>query len=219
MGFSKEEIRSGMLLYAITDQSWLKEGQTLAQVVETVLQNGATFLQIREKQLAPDAIASEGVLIRDICRRYRVPCILNDSVEIALACDADGVHVGQDDILDRDVRALMGPEKILGITAHNVAEAKAAEAAGADYIGVGAVFPTATKKNTTPLSMEQLKEIVAAVQIPVVAIGGIGAENVLQLAGSGVDGVAVVSALFGAEDPGAATQDMLKKVKEVVKRG
>lgn len=215
MGFSKEEIRSGMLLYAITDQTWLKEGETLPQVVETVLKNGATFLQIREKNLSPDAIESEGEVIREICKRYHVPCIVNDSVEIALECDADGVHVGQDDILDRDVRALMGPDKILGITAHNVEEAKAAEAAGADYIGVGAVFPTSTKKNTKPLSMEHLKEIVAAVHIPVVAIGGIGQDNVLQLVGSGVDGVAVVSALFGAEDPAAATRDMLEKAKKV----
>ena len=219
MSFSREEIRSGMLLYAITDQTWLKEGETLPQVVETVLKNGATFLQIREKHLAPDAIESEGEEIREICKRYRVPCIVNDSVEIALACNADGVHVGQDDLLDRDVRALMGPDKILGITAHTVAEAKAAEAAGADYIGVGAVFPTATKKNTTPLSMEHLREIVSAVHIPVVAIGGIGSENVLQLAGSGVDGVAVVSALFGAADPGAATREMLEKAKKVVGRG
>lgn len=218
MGFSREEIRSGMLLYAITDQTWLKEGQTLPQVVETVLKNGATFLQIREKNLAADAIEAEGEVIREICKRYHVPCIVNDSVEVALECDADGVHVGQDDIMDRDVRALMGPDKILGITAHNVAEAKAAEAAGADYIGVGAVFPTSTKKNTSPLSMEHLKEIVAAVNIPVVAIGGISADNILQLSGSGVDGVAVVSALFGAEDPAAATRDMLEKAKKVTEK-
>ncbi len=220
MRFSKEEIRSGMLLYAITDRAWLQAGETLPQVVETVLKNGATFLQIREKQLSPDAMASECAALQALCRRYHVPCIVNDSVEMALQCDADGVHVGQDDIMGRDVRALMGPDKILGITAHNVAEALAAEAAGADYIGVGAVFPTATKKNTSPLSMEQLKEITAAVHIPVVAIGGIGRDNILQLSGSGVDGVAVVSALFGAADPAAATREMLDKARKVtVNRG
>lgn len=218
MSFTKEEVRSGMLLYAITDQSWLKEGQTLPQVVEEVLKNGATFLQIREKTLSADAIESEGEVIREICKRYHVPCIVNDSVEIALACDADGVHVGQDDILDRDVRALMG-DKILGITAHNVEEAKAAEAAGADYIGVGAVFPSSTKHNTVPLTKEGLREIVAAVHIPIVAIGGISADNIHELEGSGVDGVAVVSALFGAEDPAAATRDMLNRAKRVVGRG
>ncbi len=220
MGFSREEIRRGMLLYAITDQTWLKEGQTLPQVVETVLKNGATFLQIREKNLTADAIEAEGEVLREICKRYHVPCIVNDSVEVALECDADGVHVGQGDIMDRDVRALIGPDKILGITAHNVEEAKAAESAGADYIGVGAVFPTSTKKNTSPLSMEHLKEIVAAVNIPVVAIGGISADNIMRLSGSGVDGVAVVSALFGADDPAAATRDMLEKAKKVTeKRG
>ncbi len=216
MSFTREEIRSGMLLYAITDRSWLKEGQTLAEVVEEVLDNGATFLQIREKQLDGEAVASEGRELLEICRRRHVPCIVNDSVEAALACDADGVHVGQDDLAGRDVRALLGPDKILGITAHNVEEARAAEAAGADYIGVGAVFPTSTKKNTQPLTMERLRAIVAAVNIPVVAIGGISADNVEQLAGSGVDGVAVVSALFGAENPGAATADMLRRVRKVV---
>ena len=219
MKFTKEEIRSGMLLYAITDRKWLREGQRLPEVVEEVLKNGATFLQIREKQLAADAFETEGEELRKLCARYHVPCIVNDSVEVALECGADGVHVGQDDIRGRDVRAMIGPDKILGITAHTVEEAKAAEAAGADYLGVGAVFPTSTKKDTVPLTMEGLKEIVAAVDIPIVAIGGIGADNAEQLTGSGVDGVAVVSALFGAEDPGAATADMLRRAKKLVGRG
>ena len=217
MRFTKEEVRSGMLLYAITDRSWLKEGQTLSQVAEEVLANGATFLQVREKTLAPEEILREGKALGEVCKRHHVPCIINDSVELALACDADGVHVGQDDIRDRDVRALMG-DKILGITAHNVQEALAAEAAGADYIGVGAVFPSSTKHNTVPLTREGLAEIVAAVHIPIVAIGGISAENIHQLEGTGVDGVAVVSALFGAEDPAAATQDMRKRAEKVVGR-
>ena len=216
MKFTKDEIRKAMLLYAVTDQMWLKEGEKLADVVESVLQNGATFLQIREKDLAEDAFEAEAERLKTLCAQHGVPFVVNDSVEIALQCDADGVHVGQSDIKGRDIRAMIGPDKILGISAGTVEEAVAAEKAGADYIGVGAVFPTGTKKNATPMTMELLKEIVSSVSIPVVAIGGISAENILQLRGSGVDGVAVVSAIFAAEDPGKATADLLKLAKEVV---
>ena len=216
MKFTKDEIRKAMLLYAVTDQMWLKEGEKLADVVETVLQNGATFLQIREKDLAEDAFEAEAERLKTLCAQHGVPFVVNDSVEIALQCEADGVHVGQSDIKGRDIRATIGPDKILGISAGTVEEAVAAEKAGADYIGVGAVFPTGTKKNATPMTMELLKEIVSSVSIPVVAIGGISAENILQLRGSGVDGVAVVSAIFAAEDPGKATADLLKLAKEMV---
>ena len=216
MKFTKDEIRKAMLLYAVTDQMWLKEGEKLADVVESVLQNGATFLQIREKDLAEDAFEAEAERLKTRCAQHGVPFVVNDSVEIALQCDADGVHVGQSDIKGRDIRAIIGPDKILGISAGTVKEAVAAEKAGADYIGVGAVFPTGTKKNATPMTMELLKEIVSSVSIPVVAIGGISAENILQLCGSGVDGVAVVSAIFAAEDPGKATADLLKLAKEMV---
>ena len=216
MKFTKDEIRKAMLLYAVTDQMWLKEGEKLADVVETVLQNGATFLQIREKDLAEDAFEAEAERLKTLCAQHGVPFVVNDSVEIALQCDAAGVHVGQTDINGRDIRAIIGPDKILGISAGTVEEAVAAEKAGADYIGVGAVFPTGTKKNATPMTMELLKEIVSSVSIPVVAIGGISAENILQLRGSGVDGVAVVSAIFAAEDPGKATADLLKLAKEMV---
>ena len=179
MKFTKDEIRKAMLLYAVTDQMWLKEGEKLADVVETVLQNGATFLQIREKDLAEDAFEAEAERLKTLCAQHGVPFVVNDSVEIALQCEADGVHVGQSDIKGRDIRAIIGPDKILGISAGTVEEAVAAEKAGADYIGVGAVFPTGTKKNTTPMTMELLKEIVSSVSIPVVAIGGISAENIL----------------------------------------
>ena len=216
MKFTKDEIRKAMLLYAVTDQMWLKEGEKLADVVESVLQNGATFLQIREKDLAEDAFEAEAERLKTLCAQHGVPFVVNDSVEIALQCEADGVHVGQSDIKGRDIRAIIGPDKILGISAGTVEEAVAAEKAGADYIGVGAVFPTGTKKNATPMTMELLKEIVSSVSIPVVAIGGISAENILQLRGSGVDGVAVVSAIFAAEDPGKATADLLKLAKEMV---
>lgn len=219
MKFSKDEIRKAMLLYAVTDQSWLKEGQTLLCVCEDVLSNGATFLQIREKDLDSDAFETEAAKLKELCARHKVPYVVNDSVEIALAIDADGVHVGQSDIKGRDIRSIIGPYKILGISAGTVDEAIAAEAAGADYIGVGAVFGTSTKKNARNLTVEKLREISSAVSIPVVAIGGINAKNLMELSGSGVDGVAVVSAIFAAEDPGKATAQLLKLAKEMVSHG
>lgn len=219
MKFTKDEIRKGMLLYAVTDQSWLKEGQTLLSVCEDVLANGATFLQIREKDLDAAFFEAEAASLKALCARYGVPYVVNDSVEIALAIDADGVHVGQSDIRGRDIRKLMGPDKILGISAGTVEEAVAAERAGADYIGVGAVFGTSTKKDARNLTVEKLKEITNAVSIPVVAIGGINARNLMELSGSGVDGVAVVSAIFAAEDPGKATAELLTLTKEMVAHG
>ena len=219
MNFTKDEIRKAMLLYAVTDQSWLKEDQTLFSVCEDVLANGATFLQIREKDLDANTFEAEAEKLKELCRRYHVPYVVNDSVEIALAIDADGVHVGQSDIKGRDIRSLIGPDKILGISAGTVEEAIAAENAGADYIGVGAVFGTSTKKNARNLSVEKLREITRAVSIPVVAIGGIHAGNLLDLSGSGVDGVAVVSAIFAAADPGQATARLLALAKEMVVNG
>ena len=216
MKFTRDELRKAMLLYAVTDQMWLKEGETLLDVVREVLKNGATFLQIREKDLGEDAFEVEAAKLKALCAEYGVPYVVNDSVEIALKIDADGVHVGQSDIKGRDIRAIIGPDKILGISAGSVEEAVAAEAAGADYIGVGAVFPTGTKKNATPMTMELLRVIVASVSIPVVAIGGITADNIARLTGSGVDGVAVVSAIFGADDPGEATAKLLELSTEMV---
>ena len=215
MKFTKDEIRQGMFLYAVTDRSWLKEGQTLSSVCEDVLANGATFLQIREKDLEANSFATEAAKLKALCASHNVPYVVNDSVEIALAIDADGVHVGQSDIRGRDIRSMIGPDKILGISAGTVAEAIAAEHAGADYIGVGAVFGTSTKKNARNLTVEKLKEISSAVSIPVVAIGGINAKNLMELCGSGVDGVAVVSAIFAAENPGKATAKLLALAKEM----
>ena len=219
MKFTRDEIRKSMLLYAVTDQMWLKEGETLLDVCENVLENGATFLQIREKDLSEEAFEQEAAKLKDLCAKYHVPYVVNDSVEIAVDIDADGVHVGQSDIKGRDIRAIIGPDKILGISAGTVEEAVAAEKAGADYIGVGAVFATSTKKNARNLSREQLLAICNAVTIPVVAIGGISAGNILELSGSGVDGVAVVSAIFGAQDPGKATAELLALSREMVAHG
>lgn len=219
MNFTKDEIRQSMLLYAVTDRSWLKEGQTLLSVCEDVLQHGATFLQIREKDLDAASFQEEAAQLKQLCGRYKVPYVVNDSVEIAMAIDADGVHVGQSDIKGRDIRSMIGADKILGISAGTVAEAVAAEQAGADYIGVGAVFGTSTKKDARNLTVEKLKEITGAVSIPVVAIGGINSKNLMELAGSGVDGVAVVSAIFAAEDPGQATALLLEQAREMTAHG
>jgi thiamine-phosphate pyrophosphorylase len=219
MKFTKNEIRESMLLYAVTDRMWLKQEETLVDVCRTVLENGATFLQIREKDLNESAFEKEAQKLKRLCEYYRVPFVVNDSVEIALAIDADGVHVGQSDIRGRDIRAIIGSEKILGISAGTVEEAVAAQKAGADYIGVGAVFGTSTKKNARNLTLEKLKEISTSVSIPVVAIGGINASNMLELAGSQVDGVAVVSAIFAAANPGEATANLLKLAKETVRHG
>ena len=215
MRFTKDEIRKAMLLYAVTDSSWLKEGQTLVQVVEDVLANGATFLQIREKEMEHGAFLAEARQLQAAAAARRVPFVVNDAIDIALELDADGVHVGQSDIVGKDVRAMIGPDKILGISANTVETAVAAQAAGADYIGVGAVFPTSTKKDAKSLSREEMRAICEAVDIPVVAIGGINAGNLPQLAGSGVDGVAVVSAIFAQPDPEGAARTLRALSKEM----
>lgn len=219
MRFTKEEIKNSMLLYAVTDRAWLKENEDLTSVCKSVLENGATFLQIREKDMDEGTFEQEAEALKKLCAQYHIPFVVNDSVEIALDIDADGVHVGQSDIKGRDIRSMIGNEKILGISAGTVEEAIAAEKAGADYIGVGAVFGTSTKKNARNLTVEKLKEISESVSIPVVAIGGIGASNIMELVESGVDGVAVVSAIFAAESPGEATAKLLKLSKEMVHHG
>ena len=219
MRFTKEEIKNSMLLYAVTDRAWLKENEDLTSVCKSVLENGATFLQIREKDLDEGTFEQEAEALKKLCARYHIPFVVNDSVEIALDIDADGVHVGQSDIKGRDIRSMIGSEKILGISAGTVEEAVAAEKAGADYIGVGAVFGTSTKKNARNLTVEKLKEISESVSIPIVAIGGIGVSNIMELTNSGIDGVAVVSAIFAAENPGEATAELLKLSKEMVRHG
>lgn len=219
MKFSKQEIREAMLLYAVTDRSWLKTDESLLDVCEKVLASGATFLQLREKDFNQADFAKKAEQLGRLCAKHRVPFVINDSVEIALQCNADGVHVGQSDIKGRNIRSMIGPDKILGISAGTVDEAIAAEKAGADYIGVGAVFGTSTKKDARNLTVEKLREIRSAVTIPVVAIGGINAENVVQLSGSGVDGVAVISAVFAAKDPGKATAQLLTLAKSMVQHG
>ena len=219
MGYTREDIRRAMLVYAVTDRAWLRPGESLAQACEQALDGGATFLQLREKQLDAAHILAEARQLQKLCGARGVPFVVNDSIELALAAGADGVHLGQSDLRGRDVRALLGRDRILGISAGTVAEAVAAEAAGADYIGVGAVFPTGTKKDAKPMPMELLRDICAAVSIPAVAIGGINAGNILTLAGSGAAGAAVVSAIFAAADKRAAAAELRRLAEEMTGHG
>ena len=188
-----------MRLYAVTDRAWTGR-QTLYEQVEDALRGGVTCVQLREKTLAKDAFLREAVELGALCRRYGVPFLINDDVEIALKSGADGVHVGQEDMAAREARRLLGPDKIVGVSAHTTAEAVKAERDGADYLGVGAVFHTDTKTDVSAMPLSTLRDIRGAVRIPIVAIGGISLENVGRLAGSGVDGIAVVSALFAAKN-------------------
>lgn len=218
MKFSKEKIREAMLLYAITDRRWLKKNESLSKVCEDVLANGATCIQIREKDLDYKSFEEEAKELQKICNKYKVPFIVNDNVEIAVAIKADGVHVGQTDIkdMDKDIRQMIGKDMILGISASTVKEAVTAQEAGADYIGVGAVFATGTKDDASNISMQTLQSITDAVSIPVVAIGGITQDNLMELKGSGIDGISVISAIFAEENPGAATAKLHMMAKEMI---
>ena len=174
---------ASLLLYAVTDRSWL-HGQTLYEQAEQALQGGATFLQLREKELDEAHFQEEAIALKALCKQYGVPFVLDDNVALAVATDADGVHVGQSDMAAGKVRALIGPDKILGVSAQTVEEALLAEREGADYLGVGAVFPTGTKADANAVSYDTLRDICAAVSIPVIAIGGITRDNVTELSGS-----------------------------------
>ena len=202
--------RRHMLLYAVTDRSWL-HGQALVYAVEEVLAGGATMLQLREKHLEHRDFLAQAQELLPLCRKYHVPLIINDDVQVALESGADGVHVGQSDMAVQAARSILGPDKIIGASAHNASEALAAVAAGADYLGCGAVFGSTTKADAGLLSLNTLREIRAAVRVPIVAIGGINRQNIARLAGSGVDGVALISALFAAPDKRAAAQQMLEQ--------
>lgn len=203
-----------MKLYAVTDSHHLN-GRKLEEVVEDVLKGGATFLQLREKDMSHDELVKEAVIIKKIADRYNVPFVIDDDIYAAKEADADGVHIGQSDADYQTARKLLGPDKIIGMTAPSVELAKKAEAMGADYIGAGAVFNTSTKKDTHPLSTDALKEIADSVSIPVVAIGGINKDNINKLRGTDIDGVAVVSALFSSNDPQSAARSLLEISKSL----
>ena len=208
--------RSMLLLYAVTDRAWTGK-KTLLQQVEEALAGGATCIQLREKELPEEEFRQEALAVKELCRRYHVPFLINDNVELAVSCGADGVHVGQEDLEAGRTRELLGPDKLIGVSAHSVEEALAAQAAGADYLGVGAAFVTGTKTDAKPISRETIRAITAAVDIPVVAIGGISHDNILELKNCGLDGVAVVSALFAQADVKAAAEELLRLSEEIAR--
>ena len=212
---NREQLKKDLLLYAVTDRSWLGE-ETLYEQVEKALKGGATFIQLREKELDEEHFLEEAIALKELCHKYHVPFVINDNVKIAKEMDADGVHVGQSDMEADDVRKILGEDKILGVSAQTVEQAVLAEKMGADYLGVGAVFSTSTKKDASAISKERVKAICEAVHIPVIAIGGITADNILTLKGSGICGIAVVSAIFAAKDIEDATEVLLEKTTAMV---
>jgi thiamine-phosphate pyrophosphorylase len=199
--------KKDLLLYAVTDRHWLGD-RTLYEVVKESLDGGATFIQLREKNLDQEHFLEEAKELKKLCAEYKVPFVINDNVDIALEIDADGVHVGQSDMEAGDVRAKLGPDKIIGVSAQTVEQALLAEKHGADYLGVGAVFPTGSKDDAVEVSHETLKAICEAVSIPVIAIGGITVDNTSSLAGTGICGIAVISAIYGQENILEATKKL-----------
>ena len=207
--------RETLRLYAVTDRAWARDEAALFRQIEAAVRGGAGVVQLREKDMEPAAFLEEAKRFVALCRRLGAVSIINDSVEIALEAGADGVHVGQSDLEAGRARALLGPEKILGVSAHSRSEARRALEAGADYLGCGAAFATGTKNDAAPISRETIRAVTAAVDIPVVAIGGVNRENILELKGLGLSGVAVVSGIFGRPDAEAAARELLELSKRL----
>lgn len=207
--------KKDLLLYAVTDRSWLN-GRTLYEQVEEALKGGVTFVQLREKNLDDTAFLQEAKEIKELCARFHVPFVINDNVDIAAEIDADGVHVGQSDMEAGDVRKKLGPDKIIGVSAQTVEQALRAQTHGADYLGVGAVFPTGSKADAVEVSHDTVREICRAVDIPVIAIGGITRENVIELKGTGICGIAVISAIFAQQDIEEAARTLKSRTEETV---
>ena len=206
--------RKVLHLYGVTDRSWLGE-RTLCEVAEESLKGGVTLLQLREKNMSTDEFIKSAKEIKEVCKKYNVPLIINDNIDVALAVGADGVHIGQDDMPASEARKILGDDKIIGVTARNVEEALKAEKDGADYLGSGAVFGTSTKGNAVKMELSTLKEITSSVGIPVVAIGGINSDNILNLKGTGIAGAAVVSGIYAADDIEKAAFSLYEKVTEI----
>ena len=207
--------RKHCLLYAVTDRSWLR-GQTMAEQVEEAIRGGVTMVQLREKELTGDALVREAKQVQEVCRAYHVPFLLNDDPELARWLDADGVHVGQQDTEASEARRILGPDKIVGVTAKTVEQALAAQEAGADYLGSGAVFGTSTKLNAVPLDLGLFQKICESVSIPVTAIGGITIDNIDRLAGRKMSGFAIVSGIFAAEKIEEMCRRLRRKAEELV---
>ncbi|HAG70373.1 MAG TPA: thiamine phosphate synthase [Lachnospiraceae bacterium] len=212
----RNRLAGSLLLYAVTDRHWLGE-RSLYDVVRESLEGGVTFLQLREKDLDAESFYEEAVRLRDMAGEYGIPFVVNDNVDIAVRTGADGVHVGQSDMEAGNVRKIIGPDKILGVSAQTVEQAVLAERRGADYLGVGAVFPTGSKDDADSVSIETLKAICEAVSIPVIAIGGITGDNVSRLAGSGICGIAVISAIYGSKNIHEATVSLKRAAEEMVR--
>lgn len=204
-----------MRLYAVTDRAWTGK-QSLYEQVEAALKGGATCVQLREKALSDKKFLAEALEIRELCGRYHVPFFINDNVEIAIRCKADGIHVGQEDMAAAQVRRRVGPDMMIGVSAHSVEEALEAVKHGADCLGVGAMFSTSTKTDVNLLPKETLRAICEAVDVPVVAIGGINKDNISLLAGTGVDGVALVSAIFASDDIETACRQLRQLSEDMV---
>lgn len=205
-----------MRLYAVTDRAWVGK-QSLYEQVEAALKGGASCVQLREKELNGEDFLREALELSTLCKRYRVPFFINDNVDVAIRCHADGIHVGQEDMQAAQVRQRVGPNMMIGVSVHSVAEALEAVRNGADCLGAGAVFATSTKTDVQTMPRETLRAICQAVNIPVVAIGGINKENIAALSGTGVDGVALVSAIFGADDIEGACRELRALSEEMVR--
>ncbi len=206
--------KKDLLLYAVTDRHWLN-GRSLNEVVKESLDGGVTFVQLREKELDDETFLKEAKELQSLCGEYHVPFVINDNVDIAMKINADGVHVGQSDMEAGDVRSKLGPDKIIGVSAATVEQAVLAEKRGADYLGVGAVFPTGSKDDAVDVSHETLEAICEAVSIPVIAIGGISQKNIHELSGSGICGVAVISAIYAAGDIKKAAQELRTAAEDI----
>ena len=213
MNITREQLK----LYAVTDRTWLGN-ETLYEQVEKALKGGVTLVQLREKELDEETFEKEGRELLELCHRYHVPLIINDNVALAQKINADGVHIGQSDMEMQHARELLGADKIIGVTAKTVEQAKAAQVAGADYLGSGAVFGTSTKADAKPMELALFQKICESVEIPVVAIGGISGDNVLQLKGRKMAGIAVVSGIFACEDIEKGTAELLEKVNSIIEQ-
>lgn len=206
--------KDALSLYGITDRYWLN-GRPLIHDVQLALEGGVTMIQLREKNLDEESFYREAIEIKELCKKFHVPFIINDNVELAKKVDSDGIHVGQNDMAAQDVRAIIGPDKILGVSTQTVEEALLAQKMGADYLGVGAVFPTGSKDDCWVLSHDLCREICSAVTIPVVAIGGINLGNISKLSGLGFSGISLISAIFGQDDIKSAVMKLKEEVSKI----
>lgn len=207
--------KKNFLLYLVSDSSRLKKNETLSYVVEKALKGGVTFLQYREKNLKGDLLKNEALSLKKLAEKYKIPFVVNDDVNLAKEIDADGCHIGQDDMNVKEARKILGKDKIIGASVFNVAQAEIAIKEGCDYLGVGTIFSTSSKNDAKSVSFDELKKIAEFSSVPVIAIGGINEKNILKLKGFSLSGVAVISAILGAENIENSTKNLLTSAKEI----